>query len=526
MRSGRDWARTISWLGLVLGPFLGVAAYMLLPHAARDESGAVVAGLSHAARAAAGVGVLMAIWWLSEAIPLPATSLVPLVAFPLLGVMPIGAAAAPYAGDIVFLFLGGFILGLSMERWGLHKRIALLTVLIVGTGPKRVIGGFMLATACISLWVNNTSTTIMMLPIALSVISLVAVRHAPPGTPSDQATSPDPNFDSTLLLGVAYASSIGGVGTLIGTAPNAIMAAFVEDALGRPMGFAQWLTFALPVVVVFLLIAWVYMTCISQPVRLKTIPGGRALIRGELRALGPMSRGEWTVLVVFGATVLLWVLRPWLQALGRRHGLIIPSGLNDTTIAIASALALFIIPVDAKQRRAAMDWDTAVRLPWGALLLFGGGLSLAAAITATGLDRFIGAGFAALGTLPLWLAILVVTAVVVFLTELCSNTALTTVMLPILAAAAPAMGVDPMRVVVPATLAASMAFMMPVGTPPNAIVFGTGKITMGQMARTGLGLNVLSIAVITIFSVVLGDRLARPAPDASGAQADAQQVDR
>jgi sodium-dependent dicarboxylate transporter 2/3/5 len=447
----------------------------------------------------------MAVWWLTEAIPLPATSLIPLVAFPVLGVLPIGSAAGPYADPVIFLFLGGFILGLSMERWGLHKRIALITILIVGTGPKRVIGGFMLASACISMWVNNTSTTIMMLPIAVSVIALVAQRHAPPGTPLGQAPSPDPNFDSTLLLGIAYASSIGGVGTLIGTAPNAIMRAFVERELGRTIGFAEWLMLGLPLVVVFLVMTWVYMTSISQPVRLKTIPGGRALIRGELKALGRMSRGEWTVLAVFSCTVALWVLRPWITALGTTHDLVILRGLNDTTIAIAAALALFLIPVSAQERRFAMDWTTAEKLPWGALLLFGGGLSLAAAVSATGVDEFIGTGFAGLAGMPLWVVILVVAAVVVFLTELCSNTALTTVMLPVLAAAAVSMEIDALRLVIPATLAASMAFMMPVGTPPNAIVFATGKVTMGQMARTGLGLNILSILSITVFCMIVGD---------------------
>lgn len=500
MTTRRNWPHTIAWLGLIAGPVLATLAYFLLP----AQGGDPATGLPHPARAAAAVATLMAIWWLTEAIPLPATSLVPLVAFPMLGVLPISQTAAPYASDIVFLFLGGFILGLSLERWGLHKRIALLTVLLVGTGPKRVVGGFMLASAAISLWVNNTSTTIMMLPIALSVIALVAARHAPPGTPEDQITSPDPNFDSTLLLGVAYASSIGGVGTLIGTAPNAIMAAFVRDELGVPLDFARWLAFALPLVLVFLAIGWVYMTCISQPVRLKSIPGGRDLIRGELRALGPMSRGEWTVLLVFACTVVLWILRPWLVDLGKVNGLIALRGLSDASIAIASALALFIIPVSARERRFAMDWSTAVKLPWGALLLFGGGLSLAAGLSATGIDTFIGSAFGGLAGLPLWIVVLCVVAGVVFLSELTSNTALATVMLPVLAAAAEPMGLDPMTLIVPATLAASWAFMLPVGTPPNAIVFATGKVTMGQMVRTGFGLNILSILTITIFALLMG----------------------
>lgn len=507
MGSSRNWAHIVSWTGLVAAPVLAVAAYLLLPGPRYDEAGALVGGLSQPGRATAAIGVLMAVWWLSEAIPLSATSLVPLVAFPLCGCLSIRDAAAPFASDVIFLFLGGFILGLAMERWGLHKRIALITVSIVGTSPKRLIGGFMVASAMISFWVNNTSTTIMMLPIAMSVIAMVAARHAPPGTPVEQHRSPDPNFDSTLLLGIAYASSIGGVGTLIGTAPNAIMKGFVQENLGLTIGFVEWMMLGVPLVAVMLPLAWLYMTCVSQPVRLKQIPGGRELIRGERRALGRMRRGEVIVMSVFACTVALWLFRPMLVQLGKDHDLLLLRGLNDSSIAVAAALALFLIPVRPKERVFAMDWPTAERLPWGALLLFGGGLSLAAAITANGVDVYIGAMFAGLGVLPIWLAVLLVVAVVIFLTELTSNTAVTTALLPILAAAAPAMGVDPLRLVVPAAIAASMAFMLPVATPPNAIVFGSGRVTIGQMSRAGLGLNIIGIMVITTFCMIVGDRI-------------------
>ncbi len=495
---------TVRWAGLFLGPLCALAAFFLLPAAELDEAGKVVSGLTAAGRATAACGVLMAVWWLSEAIPLSATALIPLLLFPVTGVAGIKEAAAPYANEVIFLFLGGFILGLAMEKWGLHKRVALITVMLVGMGPKRIIAGFMLASALISMWVNNTSTTIMMVPIALSVIAMVAASHAPPGTPPGEAKSPDPNFDSTLLLGIAYASSIGGVATLIGTAPNAIMKGFISDALGLQVGFANWMMLGVPLVAVYLPIAWLYMTCISQPVRLKSIPGGRELIRREFHGLGRMSRGEWVVLVVFVTTVLLWLTRPLVQRWAEGTPL---AGLNDSTIAIFAAMALFLIPVRPSRREFAMDWATAEKLPWGILLLFGGGLSLAAAITANGVDTYIGEMLGGLGHLPLWVAILIVCTVVIFLTELTSNTAVTTALLPILAAAAPSLGVDPLRLVVPAAIAASMAFMLPVATPPNAIVFASGRISIGQMARAGFGLNIVGIVLITIGTMLAGERI-------------------
>ena len=496
MPTGTDqpaFASLVHWAGLGAGPVLAVAAYLLLPEGALSSPG----------RATAAVGVLMAVWWLTEAIPLAATALLPLLLFPLAGIATIDAAAAPFANSVIYLFLGGFILGLGMERWGLHKRIALITLLLVGTSPRRLIAAFMVAPAMLSMWVSNTATTIMMLPIAMSVIGLVATQCAPPNTPPDQIESPDPNFDCSLLLGVAYASSIGGVATLIGTAPNAILAGFIASDLGQPVAFARWLMLGLPIVAVFLPLAWFYVVFISQPVRLRTIPGGRTLIREELRHLGPVTRGELTVFCVFCCTVVLWIARPVLQDFGKDHALTLLAGLNDSSIAIAAALALFVIPVHPRGRVFAMDWETAERVPWGILLLFGGGLSLAAAITANGVDAFIGHSVEGLGHMPVWLAVVLVCTLVIFLTELTSNTAITTALLPILAGVAPALGVDPLRLVVPAALAASFAFMLPVATPPNAIVFGSGRIRIDQMARAGLGLNILGIVVISAATLLL-----------------------
>lgn len=494
----------LHWGGLIAGPILATIAWMLLPTQTFDEAGTPISGLSDAGRATGAMAVLMATWWLTEAIPLSATALLPLALFPVLRVLPFATTAPPYASEVIFLFMGGFILGLAMERCGLHTRVALCTILLVGTSPKRLVGGLMLASAMLSMWVSNTATAIMMLPIAMSVISLVRDRHHPPGTPKELRTSPDPNFDSTILLGVAYAASIGGVATLIGSPPNAVLKGFAESNLKAEISFIGWMRVGVPLVAVYLPLAWFYMTSINQPIRLKDIPGGRALIRAELRSLGPLTRGEWTVLIVFLFTVAMWLLRPTLVELGTAHGATGLRSLNDASIVLVSCVLLFLIPIRTRERVFAMDWATTERLPWGALILFGGGLSLAGAISTNGLDAYIGQFFTGLAGLPTWFVVMVVCTVVLFASELASNTAIATAILPVLAAAAPSMGIDPARLLIPATIAASMAFMLPVGTPPNAIVYATGRVTSGQMLRAGFGLNILAIVLITLTTELLG----------------------
>lgn len=496
-------ATLVRWVGLALGPILAILLWLLLPPLHLDANGTAISGLPTPARTTAAVAALMAVWWMTEAIPISATALLPLILFPALSVLPFKDAASPYASDVIFLFMGGFILGLAMERWNLHKRVALITVLIVGTGPKRLVAGFMIASAMLSMWVSNTATTIMMLPIALSIITLVHERHAAPNTPEDERRSPDPNFDSTLMLGIAYAASIGGVATLIGSPPNAVFKGFLESTLHQQVTFLGWMTIGLPIVLVFLPIAWFYLTSINQPITLKSIPGGREMIRRELKHLGPITRGEWTVFLVFLPTVSLWILRPTLANLAIANTIISPKNLTDASIALFASLLLFVIPVKPREHVFAMDWKTAQKLPWGALLLFGGGLSLAGAITTSGLDTHIGQAFTSLNGLPVWLIVLLITLVVVFASELASNTAIATALLPVLAAAAPSLHVDPIRLLVPATLAASLAFMLPVGTPPNAIVFATGHTTMRQMVSAGFGLNLLSVVLITVASELL-----------------------
>ena len=453
-------------------------------------------GMSQAAWRTAAVGLLMATWWVTEAIPIPATALLPLVLFPLLGIAPIGAAAEPYANPIVFLFLGGFVLAGAMQRWALHRRIALVVVNALGTEPHRVVLGFMVATAFLSMWVSNTATAVMMLPIGLSVIALVA-------PPDGEGNPGQLNFGTSLMLGIAYAASIGGLATLIGTPPNALLAGYMEATYGVQIGFARWMLVGLPLVVVSLPITWVLLTRVSFPIRIAGIPGGRAVLRARLHELGAISAAERRVGLLFAATALAWILRPVLDDL-------VP-GLSDAGIAIAAALVLFLVPAgatadpgDAPPRL--MDWETAETLPWGVLLLFGGGLSLAAAVTDTGLADWIGAALSALDAWPTVALVAAVTAVVLFLTELTSNTATAAALLPVLGPLAVSLGEDPLLLAVPAAIAASCAFMMPVATPPNALVYGSGYVTIPQMARAGLALNVLFVGLITL--AVYGGMLA------------------
>ena len=442
-------------------------------------------GMSDAAWRTSAAGMLMAIWWVTEAVPIAATALLPLALFPLLGVLSMRDTAAPYANPLVFLFLGGFIIALAMQRWSLHRRIALLVVRTVGTRPHMIVLGMMIASAFISMWVSNTATAVMMLPIGLSVVQLVRPQSDYGGD-----TPVDFNFGAGLMLGIAYACSIGGLATLIGTPPNALLAGFMLETYGVEIGFAQWLSIGLPLVAVTLPMTWLLLTRVTFPIRIDRIPGGRAAIDAQYHGLGRMSVPERAVAVVFVGAALLWVFRPVI-------GSYVP-GLSDTGIAIVAAVALFTIPVDRRLSGFVMDWETAEKLPWGVLLLFGGGLSLAEAVTASGLAEWVAGAIAGAGALPTIGLVVTVTLVVIFLTELTSNTATAAAFLPLIAPLALGLGENPLMLVIPAALAASCAFMMPVATPPNAIVYGSGYVTIPQMVRAGWWLNILFAAAITL----------------------------
>jgi sodium-dependent dicarboxylate transporter 2/3/5 len=482
-----------AWIGRALGPALALLLYLALP----TGDG----GLSQPGRATVAIGILMAVWWVTEALPLAATALLPLMLFPVTGVLEMEDAAAPYANDLIFLFMGGFMLALAMQRWDLHRRIALRTVKAVGTRPTRMIAGFMIATGFLSMWVSNTATTVMMLPIGLAVLKLVFDHAQDVDTGEGAAITGRgaPNFATALMLGIAFAASIGSLATLIGTPPNTFMAGYLSDSHDISLGFGQWMLFGLPIAVVFMAIAWAAITRLYPP-QMDEIPGGRELIQRELDELGPVSRGERTVAIVFAITAALWIFRSPLQGLFAGTTL---AGIDDAAIAIGAAIVLFAIPVDREHGVFALDWETAKQLPWGILLLFGGGLSLAAAVGENGVDTFIGQQVQALGGLPTVLLIALVVVIVIFLTELTSNTATTAAVVPIVGGVATGLGYGPMVLVVPAALAATCAFMLPVATPPNAIVFGSGHITIQQMVRVGVVLNVIGIALITLAMVVL-----------------------
>ncbi|MEY7973700.1 DASS family sodium-coupled anion symporter [Saccharomonospora xinjiangensis] len=472
------------WIGMALGPVLAVVVFLLLPDS-----------LSSQGKATAAVAVLMAVWWVTEALPLAATALLPMVLFPFFGVSDISDAAAPYANDIIFLFMGGFMIALAMQRWNLHKRIALRTVLAVGTKPVLLVAGFMIATAFLSMWVSNTATAVMMMPIGLSVLGLVSQLGDGKG---------DPNFATALMLGIAYAASIGSLATIIGTPPNTLLVGYLEENFDITISFGKWMLFGLPVAVVFLAVAWFVLTRVFRP-RLTSLPGGRELIREQLNELGPMSRGEWNALAVFVLAALSWIVIPTLADIDAVANAI-PwiANISDAGIAIAAAVVLFALPVNRAEGIRTLDWETAKDLPWGILLLFGGGLSLSKHFTDTGLSTWIGERVGALDALPVIVLAAVVALLVLLLTELTSNTATAAAFLPILGGVAVGLGYGPMVLVVPAALAATCAFMLPVATPPNAIVFGTGHVTIGQMLKGGVWLNAIALVIITIAAYTLG----------------------
>lgn len=468
-------------VGLGLGPLLALLIFVLpAPADLAPEAWLVV-----------GIGLWMATWWATEAIPVPATSLIPLVAFPVLGVVSITATAAPYAHPVIFLLLGGFIMAMAMQRWNLHRRIALNILSKFSATPAALIGGFMVTTALLSMWISNTATTLMMVPIALSAAAAIST------TSKEKKV-----FTVALLLGVAYSASIGGFGTLVGTPPNIMVRGFIEESYGIEIGFTQWMMLGVPVVICLLPMAWVILTRVVFPMKSFSAQAGKAHILEELEKMGTLTTPERRTAIVFGLIALSWITRPLLQEFAT---LPLIENISDTGIAVTGALLMFLVPSGSREKRGAflLDWESAVKLPWGVILLFGGGLSLAAAIQSTGLSIWIGDSLTFLTTLHVILLIGVIVTLIVFLTELTSNTATTAAFLPILGAIAVGGGIDPILLAVPAALAASCAFMLPVATGPNAIVFASGKVSVPEMTRGGIWINFVAIFIITAFCYAL-----------------------
>lgn len=468
-------------VGIYLGPAVTLVMLLIGPQG----------GLSDAAWRTAALGLWMAIWWATEARPVGVTAFIPLIFFAPLGITTLHKAAAPYANPILYLYLGGFLLALAMQRWDLHKRIALTLLTVSGTNGRSLVGGFMVTAALLSMWMTNTSTTMMLLPIVISVIAVIAE------TVTEIDKKERKNFEICLLLGTAFGATIGGVATLVGTPPNAFLAAFLTDNYGIEISFARWMLVGLPVTIIMLPICWLALTRLVYPISFETSVETQDHLKDLKKALGPASSAEWRIGIVFSCVVIGWMTRPWLTKY-------LPiEGLSDPGIVMIAAFLLFLIPSGGKNTLRLLNWKQTKELPWEILILFGGGLSLAASVSETGLAHWLGTSLVPLGALGIAAIVVGAVVLVIFLTELTSNLATTATLLPVLAALALELGVSPVTLTVPVALAASCAFMLPVATPPNAIVFGSGRLTIPQMAKAGLVMNLVGIVLLSLVALIL-----------------------
>ncbi len=468
------------------GFWIGLGVFFIILFSPHPES------LSSAGWTVAAITLLMAIWWATEAVPVPVTALLPLALFPLLGVNDIKTTALPYANPNIYLFMGGFILALGIESSGLHKRLALRMLITIGSSGAKLVGGFMLVSAVISMWVMNTSTTLMLLPIGLAVCATVA--QTIPNFSSQERK----HFEISLLLGIAYAASIGGMSTLVGTAPNIIFVGFMQETYGLEISFIDWMKLGVPLSAMMLFASWYAITKYIYPVTFIANMETKLQLKNMLYDLGPMGRDEKKVLIIFSLAASAWMLRTVLDNF-------IPL-LTDAGIAVLAALSFFLIPSE-NNKTDLLTWDQANKLPWGLLVLFGGGLSLASSIGSSGLGSWIGQGLTILGNVPPIILILAVATLIIFLTELTSNVATTSTFLPVVGAVAIALGIAPVALTIPVVLAASCAFMLPVATPPNAIVFGSGKISIPDMMKAGFALNIIGIILVTMFAYYLAPQI-------------------
>lgn len=470
---------TAQMIGLFLGPLLFVLTLLFF----QPE------GLSTEARGVLASTIWIATWWITEAIPIPATSLLPLVLFPLTNSLDMKVTASSYGDETIFLFMGGFIIALAMEKWNLHRRIAISIISMVGTNMDRIVLGFMIATGFLSMWISNTATAMMMIPIGLAIINQVA-----DGLKNDPSIDTSPQrfaFGKALMLGIAYSASLGGIATLIGTPPNTLLAGAINKMYGIELSFAGWMLFGVPFAWIFIFVTWIYLVKIAFPSKLKTMPGGRAVIDKQKKDLGEASFEEKLVFIVFALAAFSWITRTFLLSK-------FVDGLTDGMIAVIFALVLFALPSANRKGERLMDWQTAVKLPWGILLLFGGGLAIASGFVGTGLSEWIGTQLMGLEGVSVIVLIFLVTALVLGLTEITSNTATASMMFPIMASLAVALGVHPYALMIAAGVAASCAFMLPVATPPNAAVFGSGYIKIKDMMKAGFALNVFGVVFITL----------------------------
>ncbi len=464
----------IRLLKLALGPLFFLAIYLTGPYP----------GMSQEALAVLASTGWIAVWWVTEAIPIAATSLLPIILFPLTQGLSISQTTASYGHRFVFLYIGGFMLAVAIEKWNLHRRIALNVIKIIGTSPDKMVLGFMIATAFLSMWISNTATTVMMLPIGMAIVVQFSEI-----IDKGKLTS----FSKALMLGIAYSASIGGISTLIGTPPNLVLAGAVERFYDFEISFVSWFMLIFPLSMVILFICWKYLTTIAFKIKEKGLTGTSEEISRQLKALGKISREEKIVLTVFSLTGFCWISRPFLLEP------FLPQ-IDDTIIGISGALALFIIPADDD---FILNWEQAVKIPWGIILLFGGGMAIASGFQESGLAQWIGGQMTGLNGLSIFLILIVIVMMVNFLTEITSNLATTAMLLPALAPTALSLDVHPFLLMIGATIAASCAFMLPVATPPNAVVFGSGYLQVSDMFRKGLIMNILSILLVSIYLYIM-----------------------
>ena len=456
-------------IGLVFGPVLFALVMLFFnPENLNPDAKSILAST-----------IWIAIWWITECVPISVTALLPIVLFPLTGGLDIKSTTASYGHNLVFLFVGGFIIALAIEKWNLHKRVALSIIKFTGTKKSRIILGFMIATAVLSMFISNTATTIMILPVGMAIISKVSESNN---------SYENINFGKSLMIAIAYSASIGGMATLIGTPPNMIFAGVVKESYGIEIGMLEWSKFGLPVSLFLLIICWIYLTKVAFSFEDKNQASGKQEINNQLKKLGKFSNEELKVSVIFGLTAFGWIFRKQLVK-------IIPF-LDDTIIAISFAIVLFIIP--DKKNKPLLNWEDTIKLPWGILLLFGGGMAIASAFGKSGLALWIANLLSTMNGVSLFLLILIIVVSINLLTELTSNMATTAMLLPVLVTMALAINVHPYFLLVSATLAASCAFMLPVATPPNAIVFGSGLLKIEDMFKKGIWMNLFSVIVISL----------------------------
>ncbi|HNP19433.1 MAG TPA: DASS family sodium-coupled anion symporter [Fulvivirga sp.] len=462
-------------VGIILGPLLFIFIQVLTPtsEVLTSEIISVIA-----------LAAWMITWWISEAVPIPVTALLPIVVLPLLGIFTVTEATAPYASPIIFLFMGGFMIALGLEKHNLHLRLALNLLKITGTSGNGIILGFMLATALLSMWISNTATAVMMLPLATSVVALLSKR-------SDFAVTEN-KFAISLMLCIAYSANIGGTMTLIGTPPNVVMAGYLRQLLHIKVGFAEWMLIGIPTGLILLTCMYFLLTKVLFTNQLKTIDGSAQMITSELNKLGKISKAEKLVLAIFALTTFGWIFKQQINVLFGGHL------LTDHITAMIGGILMFSTPIDLKRKEFLMNWEDTSRLPWGILLLFGGGMALANGLAEVGIIDLIGKFVSAQSGLQIIALTAIVTALVLILTEFMSNVALVTILIPVIIGISQGLDINPLILVVPATLASSCAFMMPISTPPNAIVFSSGHIKMRDMLKAGLLLNIISIFILTL----------------------------